>query len=82
MTSTGEMHYSETYVPDKISGTILITDELRPSVLIGLRNCVVQVQLASGLTAILRNAMFTGDAGLESKDGRFNIEFTGIGKYV
>lgn len=79
--SDGTIHYSETPVPDTLSGTLLTTADLNPSTLYNLRNTTIQVQLNNGKTAVLRNAFFSGDPSVSTKDGKFTIEFTGVGKW-
>lgn len=80
--SDGSIHYSEVVTPDKISGTLLTTEDLSPQALTNLRNSTVQVHLANGTSAVLRNAFFSGDANVTSKDGRFAFEFTGVGTFL
>lgn len=80
--SDGAIHYAENVNADKISGTLLTTADLNPAMITSVRDATVQIHLANGSVAVLRNAFFTGDAGVSSKDGKFQIEFTGIGMWV
>jgi hypothetical protein len=82
MADDGGIHYKEVPVADTISGTLLTTGDFDPMVIVNARNATVQVQLNNGKTAILRNAMFSGDPEIDTMTGTFKCEWSGIGKWI
>lgn len=77
--SDGAIHYAETVEPDVISGSFLTTPDLNPMSVNLMRDVTIQVELANGQTAVLRNAFYTGDGAVDTQKGSFNVEFTGVG---
>lgn len=82
MGSDGNLHYSESVSASSFSGNILTTPGLNPDMLVNEDNATVQIQLANGDTAVFRNAMFTGEPTVDTKNGTMAIEFTGIGRWI
>lgn len=80
--SNGAIHYSESQASSSFSGNILTIPGLNMDAIANEDNATIQIQLANGQTAIFRNAMFTGDATVDSKNGTMAIEFTGIGRWI
>jgi hypothetical protein len=82
MGSDGILHYIENRVASTFSGNILTTPNLNPDALTNAQNVTAQLQLANGDTAVFRNAMFTGEPTIDTKNGTMAIEFTGLGRWV
>jgi hypothetical protein len=83
--SDGQIHYSEMVTPDTISGSLLLTPDLRFSDITSFENGTIQVQLkkqGSQSVAILKNAFFSGDSSVTSTDGKLKVEFTGQGRWM
>lgn len=81
----GQIHFAENVIPDTISGTLLLTPDLRVSDITSLTGATIQVQLRKEgpqSIAILKNAFFTGDASVSSKEGTLAVEFTGQGRWA
>ncbi len=77
--SDGIVHHTEMQVASSFSGNILTLPGLSPENIYNEDNATIQIQLANGRTAIFRNAMFTGEPTIDTKNGTMAIEFTGIG---
>lgn len=82
MGSDGTVHYSEMSVPSTFSGNILTTPGLDAEALVDVTGATVQIQLANGHTALFRNAMFTGEPTIDTKNGTMAIEFAGRGEWI
>lgn len=83
--SDGSIHYIEKVQPDVISGDLLLTADLTPSTIVNITNSTIQVVTQKGGkegVAILKQAFFSGDASITPMDGKFKVEFTGVGKYM
>jgi len=78
----GGIHHIETKQPSSISGSLYLTQDLSPDKITGATAVTIQVELKSGKTALLSQAVYVGDAAVSSKDGTFEISFEGVGKWV
>ena len=82
VSADGTIYFSENPVASSISGSILLTESVKPDFLMGLTDATIQVNLRSGKTVMLSGAFFSGEGSLNAKDGTFDVEFKGRGKYV
>jgi ribosomal protein L31 len=82
MSTAGEIFYTESTQPSKVSGTLFSTDTLDIDSLVNSTDVTVTITLANGKTSVLSHAVFTGDATLSAKDGKLDIEFSGSGRSI
>jgi len=79
---SGNIHYSEAKQVSTISGNLYTTPELDVQTIVDATDTVVQVEFKNGKTALLNQAMFTGDATVSATDGTLAVEFSGVGEWV
>ena len=78
----GNIHHSEVKQPSSISGALFLTQDLNPDVLTLATDVTVQIELKNGKVALLKQAVYVGDASVSTVDGTFAINFEGVGKWV
>jgi hypothetical protein len=78
--SDGEIYYSEWPLPDRFTGTILITQELTYSVIGKIESAKIQFHFSDGRTALLVEA-FTEKVKY-SGTGAVNVSLVGKGKWL
>ena len=82
VTSDGQVHFSASAAESKISGTLITTPSLIPSVVADMEDVVIQVELQNGRVALLQDAFFSGRNSVGSKSGEMSVEFTGRGRWM
>jgi hypothetical protein len=78
----GRTHYTEKPVAASIEGQFLMTDNLNPSSVTGLRDVTVQIDFGNSKMFVLYNAIYTGDGSVDTKDGKFSVKFEGNGAWM
>jgi hypothetical protein len=82
MSATGGNNYTSKAVTSKISFTMLLTPDLKPSTITAITNNTVKVRLAKEgpeSTALLKEARFVGDASVDPTKGTIKCTFEGRG---
>lgn len=78
----GRVHYTEMPVLDELDGTLLLLDGLNPTDITNIRQSVIKIDFGNNKTYILRDAIYTGDGSVDTKDGKFKVKFSGTGKWI
>jgi len=79
---SGNLHYSEEKQVSTISGNLYTTPDLDIQQIVDATETVVQIEFKNGKTALLNQAMFTGDASISATDGTLSVEWSGVGSWA
>lgn len=78
----GSVHFSASAAESKISGSLITTPTLIPSLVADIEDATIQVELQNGRVALLQDAFFSGKNSVGSKSGEMSVEFTGRGRWL
>lgn len=77
----GRNHFTEMPVIDELEGSFLMVDGLNPTIVTNLRNAVIKIEFGNAKTYVLRDAGYSGDGEVSTKDGSFKVKFSGTGRW-
>lgn len=80
--SDGSIHFTESVVGDKISGSLIMIPGMNPDAITNMVSATILVSLKNGTQAMLDDAFFSGDASSTTREGKMQIEFTGVGQWL
>lgn len=78
----GNINYKIENKLSMISGNLFLTSDLNPSEVTSGTNVTVIVTLITGRTAVLSQAIYTGEGNVTTVDGKMAVQWEGIGRWL
>lgn len=82
LATNGDVLYTEEPMASTVSGTLYFKEDFDAEKLVKMRDVTVTIELNNGKTAVISEAVQTGEASLDVAAGEFDFEFMGKGKWI